>query len=105
MAELVRICSTRDLPAPGQLREMPAGGALGKVLCIANVGGKYAAIDNECPHRGGPLAEGSLEDGRVMCPWHAWSFDLKTGACDASPGYKVAVYELEVSGEDVVVRW
>jgi nitrite reductase (NADH) small subunit len=104
MAALVRICSKAELPASGELREVVAGGASGKVLCIANVAGEYAAIDNECPHRGGPLAEGTIEDGKVMCPWHAWAFDLKTGACDASPGEKVAVYELEVSGEDVLVR-
>jgi len=49
-------------------------------LCIANINGVIRALDNECPHRGGPLAEGLIEDGKLICPWHAWSFDPATGA-------------------------
>ncbi len=104
MSEWVKLCSRGELPAPGALREMPAGGASGKVLCIANVGGTYSAIDNECPHRGGPLAEGFLEDGKVMCPWHAWAFDLKTGLCEHDPKERVTVHDLQVEGDDVLVR-
>ena len=100
---LVKICGRTELPAPGQMREMPAGGAEGKVLCVANDGGTYAAVDNVCPHRGGPLAEGSLEDGKVMCPWHAWAFDMKTGICDHDAKEKVAVYPLTFEGDDVMV--
>ena len=103
MAGLVRICSKAELPPPGQMRELPAGGATGRVLCVANVGGSYAAVDNECPHRGGPLAEGSLENGKVMCPWHAWAFDLKSGICDHDRTQQVAVYPLTFEGEDVLV--
>ena len=103
MASRVRMCKRAELPPAGQMREVAAGGAAGKVLCVANIGGVYAAIDNECPHRGGPLAEGSLEDGKVMCPWHAWAFDLRTGTCDHDPKEKVGVYPLTFQGDDVLV--
>lgn len=41
----------------------------------------FCAIDNSCPHAGGSLAEGLVEGDAVECPWHGWSFDLRTGAC------------------------
>ena len=100
MSELVKICEKRELPRPGGLKEFSAGG---KVLCIANVNGVIRALDNECPHRGGPLAEGMLEDGKVVCPWHAWAFDPVTGAASESNG-KVAVYPVSDKGDEVFVE-
>lgn len=44
-------------------------------------GDAWRAVDAVCPHRGGPLAEGVLRDGGVVCPWHWYVFDLGTGAC------------------------
>ena len=99
--EFVTICATQALPAPGAMSEVAAAG---KVLCIANINGRYAAVDNACPHRGGPLAEGSVEDGKIMCPWHAWAFDTMTGEADHDPGEKVAVYELKIEGDAVLAR-
>ena len=55
MSELVKICVRGQLPRPGEAKEFSAGG---RALCIANVNGVIRALDNECPHRGGPLAEG-----------------------------------------------
>ena len=99
--EFVTLCSTKALPGPGEMREIEAGGA---VLCVANVNGRYAAVDNACPHRGGPLAEGSLEGGKIMCPWHAWAFDTTTGEADHDPKEKVGVYELKIEGDTVLAR-
>ena len=47
--------------------------------------GRLRAIENECPHRGGPLSEGITGAGSVMCPYHAWKFDLETGDCSNDP--------------------
>ena len=74
------------------------------MLCIANVGGDISAMDNVCPHRGGPLGEGIVENGKVVCPWHAWAFDLKTGEATHAPLTKVPVYEVKVEGEDVLAK-
>lgn len=59
-----------------------------KQVCLTHHKGQYAAMDNECPHQGGPLGEGSIEcneegDCYLRCPWHGWDFDPITGI---SPG-------------------
>ena len=53
-------------------------------LCLSHFQGQWAAMDNHCPHQGGPLGEGSIEagiDGKcwIRCPWHGWDFDPLTG--------------------------
>jgi nitrite reductase (NADH) small subunit len=100
MSELVKICSKGDLPPAGQTKEFSAGA---RTLCVANIDGVIRALDNECPHRGGPLAEGMIEHGKVVCPWHAWAFDPATGASDTSQE-RVAVYPVTIEGESVFVK-
>ena len=101
MSEFVRILSRAELPSDGEAREVACAG---KMLCVANVGGEISAMDNVCPHRGGPLGEGIIENGKVVCPWHAWAFDVKTGAAEHSPGDKVDVYPVRIEGDDVLVN-
>jgi nitrite reductase/ring-hydroxylating ferredoxin subunit len=68
----------------------------GKRLCLAHHGGKWHAIDGRCPHAGGPLADGHLdEEGHVVCPWHRFAYDLKSGQSD-SGGYYVNTYPVRV---------
>ena len=100
MSQLLKICSQGQLPKAGEAKEFSAGS---RTLCIANVDGVIRALDNECPHRGGPLAEGVIEEGRVVCPWHAWAFDAATGfTSDAEE--RVAVFPVSVEGEEVFVQ-
>ena len=96
----VRLCAAAELPAVGKLCEFVVEG---RALCVANDGGRLAAVDNVCPHRQGPLAEGMLENGKVLCPWHAWAFDLKTGEAEHDPAETVAVFPVVVQGSEVVV--
>jgi nitrite reductase (NADH) small subunit len=77
--------------------------AEGREICVANDGGSYAAIDNVCPHRGGPLAEGTLENGRVLCPWHAWAFSVKDGAAEHDAAQTVEVFPVEIQGDQVLI--
>ena len=65
--------------------------------------GELFALDETCPHRGGPLHEGPVEDGVVVCPWHLWRFDLVTGCSPVNPLSRVRTYEVEVEGDDVWV--
>ena len=60
-----------------------------KGLCISHYEGKFAALDNKCPHQGGPLGEGSIENGYLRCPWHGWDFHPTTGA---SPGGLMTIW-------------
>lgn len=96
----MRLCTKAELPPPGSLQEFVVSGL---ELCVANDGSAISAIDNICPHRQGPLAEGSLEDGKVLCPWHGWAFDLKSGRADHNPSAVVEVYPVEVHGEEVFI--
>ena len=50
-----------------------------KTVCMTHYKGEYAALDNRCPHQGGPLGEGSIENGMLRCPWHGWDYDPLTG--------------------------
>ena len=101
MAEFVRICGKADLPPAGEAREIAVGE---RVLCVANEGGSISVMDNVCPHRGGPLGQGMIEGGKLICPWHAWAFDLKTGEATHTPMARVPMYEVKVEGEDVLVK-
>jgi len=48
-------------------------------LALTRCGGRYGALDNHCPHQGGPLGEGSIEHGLLRCPWHGFDYDPITG--------------------------
>jgi nitrite reductase (NADH) small subunit len=54
------------------------------------------AINNVCPHKGAPLHDGFINDGKVTCPWHQWDFQLSDGACLNVPKVRVPSYPVEV---------
>jgi thiamine pyrophosphate-dependent acetolactate synthase large subunit-like protein/nitrite reductase/ring-hydroxylating ferredoxin subunit len=54
--------------------------AAGRALCITRTADGWGVLDNRCPHQGGPLGDGQLENGYVICPWHAYEYDPTTGA-------------------------
>src|SRR5690606_4885465 len=58
--------------------------------------GAVLAVDNECPHGGGPLADGILAGGRVVCPLHAFRFKLDTGECEHEGVCNVNVYPVDI---------
>ena len=100
MAKWVRLCSLSEAPAPGGVAEAEVEG---KALCVANVAGQLSVLDNECPHRGGPLGQGWIEGDCVVCPWHSWMFHLKTGEAEYPQGERVRAFALHVNGDDVMV--
>ncbi|HSE93762.1 MAG TPA: Rieske 2Fe-2S domain-containing protein [Methylomirabilota bacterium] len=92
----------------GRAAEVPAGEgcvveAGGRALALFNVGGRFYAIDNACAHRGGPLGEGELTGSVVTCPWHAWRWDVTTGANVNNPAVRVACFPVILEGGDVFV--
>ncbi|MFA6914767.1 MAG: Rieske (2Fe-2S) protein [Parachlamydiales bacterium] len=58
----------------------------GREIVIFNCDGEFYAIENVCPHMGGPLGEGEMDGCTVVCPWHGWQFDIKSGSCINMPG-------------------
>lgn len=73
----------------------------GRVLALFHVEGTFHAIENSCPHRGGPLGEGVVEGHLVTCPWHGWEFDVKTGLCPRIPSARVRSIPLEIVDDGV----
>jgi nitrite reductase (NADH) small subunit len=98
---LQKLTSESELPAPGQAKELACGG---KMICVANVNGTISAMDNVCLHRGGPLGQGAIEGDKVVCPWHLWEWDPKTGEAAHNPAAKVAVYPIQIENGDVMVE-
>jgi len=64
----------------------------------------FFATDDACPHQGASLGEGTYHEGRVICPWHNWVFDVATGECVRVPGVSVACYATRPDGEDVWIE-
>jgi len=71
-------------------------------VCLTHFKGSYNAISNKCPHQGGPLGEGSIENGLLRCPWHGWDFNPCGGDSDGfEDGLKT--YELKVEDNAIYV--
>lgn len=97
----IRLTTQADLPAADEAKEFPCGA---KTICIANVNGAFSAMDNVCLHRGGPIGQGMIENGKVVCPWHGWAYAPKTGVPDQNPRVHVAVYPMKIENADVLVE-
>src|SRR3982751_5816368 len=75
----------------------------GDELAVCNVGGEYYAIENFCPHKGAPLADGHLSAHAIECDWHGWRFDLRTGECLTNSG-AVETYEVVIDDGWIKIR-
>ena len=84
-----------DHLADGTLASVVAGG---KELVLARQGDRYCALDGRCPHAGGPLSQGSIENGLLVCPWHGRAFDLATGTCEGFQGVRTHPVEVRADG-------
>ncbi len=96
----VKLTTQSELPGDGEAKEFELGG---KVICVANVNGTISAMDNVCLHMGGPLGQGFIDGNKVVCPWHGWEYDLKTGELADDPESKLAVYPVKTENGDVLV--
>ena len=74
-----------------------------QVLCLSHFEGKYSALDNRCPHQGGPLGEGSIEKGLLRCPWHGWEFHPCSGIPPGGFNDGIQTFEVKVEGDNILV--
>jgi nitrite reductase/ring-hydroxylating ferredoxin subunit len=97
----VRLCRLDALPAGRPILREGAG----RRLAVVRVGKTVHAVDDECPHAGGPLSEGAVLDGSIICPYHTWMFDLVSGACVAGGRTtSVSVFRTRITGDEVWVE-
>jgi thiamine pyrophosphate-dependent acetolactate synthase large subunit-like protein/nitrite reductase/ring-hydroxylating ferredoxin subunit len=93
--------SAVDVPREGRVRSVTVDG---RSLALTRCGATLGALENHCPHQGGPLGEGSIEKGLLRCPWHGYDYDPLTGQSPGSFGDTVAVYDIEERTDGVYVR-
>ncbi len=80
-----------DLPGEGRVRTVVVDG---RSVAMSRCAGRFGALENHCPHQGGPLGEGSIEKGWLRCPWHGYDYSPDTGTppegfADGVPAYDV----------------
>ncbi len=99
MPDFVKVASLSELD-PGSAKAVEVAGRL---IALFNVGGTIYALDNTCLHQGGPLGEGILDGEVIMCPWHMWEYNVRTGEKVGVPEMKVESFAVRVEGNDIKV--
>jgi NAD(P)H-dependent nitrite reductase small subunit len=96
--------------AVARLTEIPEQSAKcveveGRKIAVFNLGGRFYALDDDCPHEQGPLSDGNIVGEEVECPWHGSRFNLKTGRVTLDPAEEdVRSYPVRVTGDSVEVE-
>ncbi|HET6165911.1 MAG TPA: thiamine pyrophosphate-binding protein [Marmoricola sp.] len=76
----------------------------GRPVALTRCGGRLGALENRCPHQGGPVGEGSIENGWLRCPWHGYDYDPLTGRPPEGFSDAVSAYEVDERADGVYVR-
>lgn len=98
MGERIRLGRIQDIP-PGTGRAFDAPP---ERIAVFNVDGAFFAISDACPHAGGELSQGWVEGGRVICPFHGWTFELATSVHPPDDG--ICRYPVIVEGDDLYIE-
>ncbi|GAC1433661.1 MAG: nitrite reductase small subunit NirD [Thermoanaerobaculia bacterium] len=98
--DFIDVAGVNDLPV-GRIRRMQIGT---RTIALYHTARGFFASDNECPHRGGPLAEGDLIADEIICPWHLWGFDVATGVCTGNASIRIVTHEVKIDHDRVLVK-
>ena len=98
----IRVGDRADVPA----REGRVVRIGTREIAVFNLGDRFLALDNQCPHKGGPLADGIVAGNAVVCPLHAWKIDLATGVVERPSDSAACVmrYEVRVDDDGILVQ-
>jgi NAD(P)H-dependent nitrite reductase small subunit len=99
MADWVLVCRYDEIPA-GRGRTCEV---LGLRLAVFRAGEKIIALTDRCPHAGGSLGQGWIEEREVVCPLHRWRFNLHDGRCSTMRGQGVHRFAAEIRQDQVWV--
>lgn len=100
-SETIRVASIYDL-SPGQMLCVVIDGL---PIALANVAGIIYAFGDVCRHEGGSLATGVLIEDTVTCPWHGWTYNVRTGKSLVPPvGLHIPTYPVTMNGDGVYVE-
>lgn len=98
--DFVEVATVNDLP-PGRAKTVVVDG---RSVALYHTASGFFASDNACPHRGGPLGEGDVLGDEIVCPWHFWTFDIRSGHCLAQPSISITTHEVKLEGDRVLIR-
>jgi nitrite reductase (NADH) small subunit len=96
---LVKVGSLAALP-PGSVIEVLVGDG---TYAICNARGEIHALEGICPHAGGPLGQGALHGTTLVCPWHAWEYDCRSGANEMDDGLRLPKVPVTIQGDDILI--
>jgi nitrite reductase/ring-hydroxylating ferredoxin subunit len=75
----------------------------GRPYALCNVDGKVYCLGGECACTGGPLGFGRMQDGKLVCPWHGWRYDHRTGVMEYDESISIPTYPVKLAGDDIYV--
>ena len=99
MTQYFTVAKVGEIPE-GEGRAFPVDGT---IVAVFNVGGRYSAINDTCPHMGASLASGYVENTCVTCPWHAWRFRVADGTWCDNPRIRTDAFDVRVVGDEIQV--
>ncbi|MBI84308.1 MAG: ferredoxin [Planctomycetaceae bacterium] len=95
-----QIATVTECPPGSSLERVAAG----QVVALFNVAGEFYALDGVCPHQGGPLGKGQLDQCRLSCPWHGLQFDVQSGQNQANVTINQPTFDVKVEQDCVYVN-
>ena len=97
---LVKVCPLDQLP-PGSVTEVMLGD---RAYAVMNVSGDIVCFNGTCPHAGGPLGQGTLQGEMLVCPWHGWEFNGKTGVNDSDEDVVLEPFPVKVESGEILIE-
>ena len=95
----VMVASVSTLPK-GSVVQAEANG---ETYAICNVNGEIHAFEGSCPCTGGPLGLGALRENLLVCPWHGWRYDYRTGVSAYNANIRITKIPVKVEGDDILI--
>ncbi len=100
MEHFIKVAVTTDLP----IGELMLVEVEDERIMLANIGGQFYAVPDECTHAGCSLSDGTLDGKLIECPCHGSQFDVRTGEVVSAPAYEpLTIYSVKVEGSDILV--
>jgi nitrite reductase (NADH) small subunit len=97
---LVKVGPVSAVP-PGSVAEIETPDAR---YAVCNLDGELYCLDGTCPHAGGPLGQGTLNDSMLVCPWHGWEFDCRTGVNDFDEDVQQRMFTVVVENDEILIN-
>jgi nitrite reductase (NADH) small subunit len=96
---LLKVSAIDELPS-GAIKEIEAGETS---YAVCNVEGKLHCVEGICPHAGGPLGQGTLNGNYIVCPWHGFEFDCRTGLNEDDEDMRVQTFAVTVQDGQILI--